>query len=454
LPALLAALALVAQDSRPDARSATPRPQSQPATRPDLPRGEVRIDPEAVRETLEFLAGDALLGRDTPSAGLEAAAEYVARRFAQAGLEPIGAHGTYFHRYTLPGHELDPKGVRVVVEEGGKRTTLAPGTDVRWWRGTRGAEGVTDPIRIGAEDLVGDRLRNRLRGGKPILVEVGADSPLWLAAAGKRNTIGGRGAPWLLVREGLLGKDAAITVTVPAAPSADVELRNVVGLLPGRRPAEEYVLFSAHYDHIGVDLPRNGDAVRNGADDDATGTTAVVLLAEAFAARKASLPRGLVFVCFSAEERGLLGSKAFAEKPPLPLERVVANVNLEMLGRPPPGRRLQAWITGADLSDFKAIVEPGLRRAGIELVKFDMAAQLFFASDNYSLARAGVVAHSISAGSLHEDYHQPGDQVEKIDAEHMADVIEGLYEAGLDLARHPGRPKYTERGRSVLGQGR
>jgi Zn-dependent M28 family amino/carboxypeptidase len=239
-----------------------------------------------------------------------------------------------------------------------------------------------------------------------------------------------------------------------------VVLHNVVACIPGRSDrlpsavrADEVVLFSAHYDHVGVGLPVAGDAVRNGADDDATGTTAVLLLAEAFARRRQPLPRTLVFACFSGEERGMRGSRAFAADPPVPLASIVANLNLEMLGRPDDCGVRRAWITGAELSDFAATAAAGLARAGIELAAHPQAPALFFASDNISLARHGVVAHSISAGSLHPDYHQPSDEVDKLDLEHMTAVIRGLYEAGIEFATHPERPQWNDQGRATLQAG-
>jgi Zn-dependent M28 family amino/carboxypeptidase len=175
----------------------------------------------------------------------------------------------------------------------------------------------------------------------------------------------------------------------------------------------------------------------------------VVLLAAALA-RGPQPARSVVFACFSAEEKGLLGSAAFAEQPPVPLAQVVANVNIEMIGRPLPGRQRCAWITGREYSDFAAIAGPALLRAGIELIDFEMAGQLFAQSDNLSFARKGVVAHSISAGSLHADYHQPSDEVELLDLPHMTAVIHGLEAVVRELADRAGRPAWSEQGRQVL----
>ena len=134
----------------------------------------------------------------------------------------------------------------------------------------------------------------------------------------------------------------------------------------------------------------------------------------------------------------------------VPLDRVVCNVNIEMLGRPLEGKRNCAWVTGAEYSDFAAIAATALQRENIATIEFEPATQLFAGSDNLSLARKGVVAHSISAGSLHQDYHQPGDEVAKIDCEHMAAVIRGLRAVVLEFANRPERPVWNDAGKAAL----
>ena len=265
---------------------------------------------------------------------------------------------------------------------------------------------------------------------------------------------------FLLVREGVLpaapadGRQAAWTAAwqVAAPERAEVPQRNVLALLRAREGsdrADEYVVVSAHYDHVGTGREVDGDGIYNGADDNATGTTAVVLLAEALA-KAGAQRRNVLFVCFAAEERGLRGSAAFCERPPVPIEQVVANLNIEMIGRPEPGNEGKAWITGADLSDFAAICGAALERAGVGLVDFPMADRLFAASDNFSFVRHGVVAHSISAGSLHPDYHQPGDEVDKLDVPHMTRIVRGLLEATVALANRDDAPGWNERGEARL----
>jgi hypothetical protein len=292
---------------------------------------------------------------------------------------------------------------------------------------------------------------------RPLVLVVPESHPAWAQAAGTRTVLGGGRAaskPVLLVLDTALPQgegDPTWTASwsVPAPTKADITQRNVVALLPGTSRKDQYVVVSAHYDHIGVGTAVDGDAIYNGADDNATGTTAVVLLAEALA-KGPPLARSVLFVCFSAEERGLRGSAAFCERPPVPIESIVANLNLEMLGRPEPGNEGKAWVTGAGLSDFAAIVAGALQRRGVELIEFPMADHLFSASDNWSFVQRGVVAHSISAGSLHQDYHRPTDEVGKLDIAHMTRVIRALAEAVRELADRDAPPAWNDKGRKML----
>ncbi|MEY2982407.1 MAG: Arginyl aminopeptidase [Planctomycetota bacterium] len=413
------------------------------------------LSAERVEEVLGYLASDALGGRDTPSRGLEEAAQFLAWSFSRAGLSPgssVGASPDWFHRYTLPGQQVDSGGVELrLVTAAGDEVVLEPGTDFRLWDAGRAfsVEGV--PMTPEPEDADADpaRVRRRMAAAAPTFVVTAPAHPAWRTADGPRTTLRRRGrggaAPTILLRPGVTdGTETIAALRVPAPVEVDVPLRNVVGMLPGTDLAEEIVLVGAHYDHVGIRPRADGsDGIYNGADDDATGTTAVLLLAEHFAAQTERTRRTLVFVCFSAEEKGLQGSRAFAAEPPFALSRVAAMVNLEMLGRPEKEGPPFAWVTGKELSDFATIAGPALGRAGVALTDFEMASRLFSASDNLPFAQKGVVAHSISAGTLHSDYHQPGDEPSRIDVPHMTAVLAGLAEVVAEFANRDQRPAYT-----------
>jgi Zn-dependent M28 family amino/carboxypeptidase len=217
---------------------------------------------------------------------------------------------------------------------------------------------------------------------------------------------------------------SSVEVTATATEEA-VPISNVVGVIPGRRP-DEYVLFSAHYDHIGIQPAVDGDSIANGANDDASGTTAVVALAKYFASR--GIPeRTLLFAAFTAEEGGGFGSRYFSSQ--LNPDEIVAMFNIEMIGKPAVEGPNTAWITGFERSTFGTLLQEAVEGTGYEFYPDPYPQQnLFYRSDNATLARLGVPAHSISTTPIDvdTDYHRVTDQVETLDLEHMTNTIRGI----------------------------
>jgi Peptidase family M28 len=227
------------------------------------------------------------------------------------------------------------------------------------------------------------------------------------------------------------------------------ETWNAVAILRGTgfangRP-EEAILLSAHLDHLGVG-PANaaGDTIYNGADDDASGTTAVLALAQALAdsAANGQRPRRtIVFALFGSEELGGFGSAGFLAHPPVPLSSIVANLEFEMIGRPDPAIAADAlWLTGFDRSNLG----PELARHGARLVADPHPRENFFQrSDNYGLARQGIVAHTVSSFGLHKDYHQPSDELNRIDFSHLTGAIASMIDPIRWLADTTFRPSWN-----------
>lgn len=426
------------------------------------------ITEDGVRETVGWLAADERAGRDTGSPQIEEAAQWLAARFAKAGLKQV-VPDSWFHEFALPGRRIDSRDITVKLTRklGDDKTdfALVADQDVRLLRPADVLTGEDEACEFaGGDDPAVGRLLMLPSARRPIVLEVPEDHVYWRQAAGDHALLGGVRAasrPVFLVRAGVLPATTTastqptwtVTWTLKEPQPGDVHQKNVVALLPGTDKADEYVVVSAHYDHIGVGREVDGDAIYNGADDDATGTTAVVLLAEAMA-KAPPCRRSILFVCFAAEERGLKGSAAFCDQPPIALAKVVANVNIEMIGRPEQGNEGKAWITGVGYSDFAAIAGEALASADVGLVEFGMAVRLFAQSDNYSFARHGVVAHSLSAGSLHKDYHQPSDSVDKLDIPHMTKIVRGLFAAVRAFADRAEPPAWTDAGKELLAKRR
>jgi Zn-dependent M28 family amino/carboxypeptidase len=224
------------------------------------------------------------------------------------------------------------------------------------------------------------------------------------------------------------------------------ETWNVVGILRGSDPAasKDAILLTAHLDHLGIGPAKNGDRIYNGADDDASGTTAIIELARAFAG-SVRPARTIIFALFGSEEIGGYGNRYFLDHPPVPLEQIVANLEFEMIGRRDPALpRDGLWLTGFDRSNLG----PELARHGANLVGDPHPEQKFFQrSDNYSLARRGIIAQTVSSFGLHADYHQPQDEISRIDFPHLTHAIASMVQPIAWLAQTTWKPRW-------LGQGK
>lgn len=221
------------------------------------------------------------------------------------------------------------------------------------------------------------------------------------------------------------------------------ETWNAVGILRGSSAPQEVVLLTAHLDHLGVASNESGDRIYNGADDDASGTTAVLTLAHMLATGKHP-KRTIVFALFGSEELGGFGNRAFLAHPPVPLTEIMANLEFEMIGRPdsavPEGT---LWLTGFTRSNLGQ----ELARHGAHLVNDPHPKELFFQrSDNYALARQGIIAQTVSSFGLHHDYHKPSDEIRTIDFAHMTNAIASMLAPIRWLADSNFKPQWNPGG--------
>ena len=207
----------------------------------------------------------------------------------------------------------------------------------------------------------------------------------------------------------------------------EIQASNIIGVLEGNSKKDEYVIISAHYDHLGIRKKEGQlDSIYNGANDDASGVTGVLALAEYFKT-KARNERTIVFVAFTGEEMGLIGSKHFGKG--IDATAFVAGINLEMIGKIPSFGPNTAWLTGFERSDFGAIIQRNLEGTGYQLFpdpykKFN----LFFRSDNASLARLGVPSHTFSTTPIDvdKDYHKVSDEAETLNMTVIAQTIQAV----------------------------
>lgn len=297
-----------------------------------------------------------------------------------------------------------------------------------------------DDVRAMLSVLVADSMEGRMTGSRG-----SAKAAAWIAdqmrAAGL-TPVGDSGffqrVPLAAARDAngrerlVLLPSLADRDTVPAERRRPAV--NVVGMIRGSDPVlrDQVVLIDAHYDHLGIGRPVNGDSIFNGADDDGSGTVAVLAIARAIASGPPP-KRTLIFAATTGEEVGLLGTRWYIAHPEAPLEQMVANLEIEMIARPDslaggPGK---AWLTGYDRSTMGDM----LRAAGIPIVADPRPDQRFFErSDNVAFARRGIPAHTLSTFNLHADYHRVTDDVSRVDFDHMARVIDAATRAVRILA--------------------
>lgn len=205
-----------------------------------------------------------------------------------------------------------------------------------------------------------------------------------------------------------------------------MKLSNVIGVLEGTSKKEEWVVVSAHYDHLGILKPVAGDSIANGADDDASGVTAVLTLAKYFKEQKKH-KRTIVFIAFTGEEKGLWGSTYFGTQ--IDPTNCVAGINIEMIGKDSKFGPKTAFLTGFDRSDFGKIIQKNLKGSDYTLHPDPyMNFNLFYRSDNASLARLGVPAHTFSTCPIDQDqyYHTVNDEVETLGIETITNTIQAI----------------------------
>ena len=440
-----------------------------------------QVCPEAANLTAEltgarahvrFLADDRLEGREVGTNGAHCAGDYIAAQFSALELEPAGSQGSYFQTFSIrKGAELGPQN-RLVISG----RTYGVGTD---WvpAGYSASANINREIVYGGHLLdnpedPGDEFASLDISGKIVVVEWGdPDAPHGISVRGdphyKATVAAGHDASGIIVlapegmgrpsledetratlsipvgivngaiaetvREALIGGGHAQFHTDVQATTADA--RNVVALLPGSNPERmrETVVIGAHYDHLGHggegSLAPESTEVHNGADDNASGTAAVIEAARARAAGP-PLERSVLFIAFTGEEKGLWGSAHFVREPTVELERAVAMLNLDMVGRVVDD---QLTILGfGTAAEWDEIVDMAAGEMSDPL-SIAKSPDGFGPSDHSSFYGEGIpVLHFLS--NLHEDYHRPSDDFDKINYEGLERVIELTVDILIKLA--------------------
>jgi Zn-dependent M28 family amino/carboxypeptidase len=280
-----------------------------------------------------------------------------------------------------------------------------------------------------------------------VMLTRGAAGRLFTEAGARMDDLVRRGAE-ASFRPVALGRLSG-TVALPMEQLDQARAPNVVAVLPGSDPVlrNEYVVVSAHMDHVGVGQPdASGDSIYNGADDDASGTTALLEVAQAMAQLRERPRRSVIFLHVSGEEKGLLGSEWFSNHPTVPLGQIVADVNVDMIGRNNPDSVVvigKTYSTLGETTNRLAGAHPELHLT----LSDDLWPQerFFFRSDHYNFARKEVPAIFFFSG-VHADYHRPSDQVEKIDTDKAARISRMVFYLVSEIANSAERPRWHPAG--------
>ena len=503
-------------------------------------RGVETITGEQLRDYLSFIASDVMEGRDTPSRGLDTAAQFLATNLSRWGLKPAGDAGSFFQKIALSRDLIDktetlarlnnqtlvvgddyipyarpaevPAANLVFAGSGwlvkSKNIDAYKGVDARGkiavvfgapnayprgvvssdLTGKRGEDwmnlgeyaekqGVAAVIIVPDFQYLANWDRNRARITERGTLKVdkfqpraGSQIPQIVISPRVANILfqGERHSAVSLFESASagnlpesfeLGSNKKFSLTVKVK-SEGATTQNVVAVFEGSDPVlkNEYVALGAHYDHVGVGIPANGDSIYNGADDDGSGTSALLAMAEALAKASVRPKRSVLFVWHTGEERGLWGSRYFTDYPTVPLDKIVTQINIDMIGRSKPAgdtnprnRELsganEIYVIGSKMmsTELGELTET-VNREYLNLTydyRYDNPAdpnRFFFRSDHYNYARKGIPIVFFFDGE-HEDYHRPGDEVDKIDFPRMEKITRTIYQMIWEIATRPTRPK-------------
>jgi len=433
-----------------------------------------------VQQNLSYLAGPALHGRGSGTEDEHHAAQFIAGKLKLCGLEPAAGDGQFIQTATVRSREvignptltIDGKasgGAHPVVLTHGKQIVIvglstSPVSAILQKLDLNDDKASPADVTSGAALLVklkpgtsmedARRILEPYRSGKAALVIIpsspagqGMFDMLAKHPPQMPQQIGDqepkeRAALVLAKQEAfdkLWSEPEGSTVTLQAriTPWKDTHTWNVLAKIEGTTQKDQVILLSAHLDHLGVE---NGETYY-GADDDASGTAAVMELARVLA-KEPRPKRTIVVALWGSEETGLVGSRYFLERPTFPLANIVANLEFEMIGRPDPKLKAdELWLSGFDRTNLG----PQLAQHGAELVDDPHPEQKFFTrSDNYALAKNGIVAQTVSSFGLHKDYHQPTDTVDRIDFQHMDRAIASMIGPVTWLANTDFKPEWVE----------
>ncbi|MDE3236229.1 MAG: M28 family peptidase [Bacteroidota bacterium] len=380
------------------------------------------INAKETERVEKILSSDEMQGRRVFTAGIEKAATFIEGEFKKAGLQPLGNAHSYRQEFEMVKPQLvslqasidgAPINENNIVIASAKATIS--GTEKDQWSVIK-IDKKENPFIVAMKAM-------ETKGNKLVLVDTSLSKMFPRFKYFSRQLFST--APDVVFV--LTSKDHFNSFSINATQSLTTQkLANIVGLLPGRLKKNEYVIFSGHYDHLGIGKAVNNDSIYNGANDDAAGTTAVILLANYFKAMHNN-QRSIVFAAFTAEEIGEYGSAYFSHQ--FNPDQVKAMFNIEMIGTESKWGKNSAYITGFEKTDMGTILQKNLKGSAFQFYPDPYPdQQLFYRSDNTTLAKQGVPAHTISTSKMDSEpnYHKPSDEIATLNMSNMAEIIKAI----------------------------
>ncbi|KAF2506736.1 M20/M25/M40 family metallo-hydrolase [Flavobacterium zhairuonense] len=376
----------------------------------------------------KILSADDMQGRRTFTPGIDKASAFIESEFKKIGLQTFNGATNYRQEFsmtaskavsskiTIDGKEINNN--QVVTFSYLPQVSLTEKSDI-------------SVVKINKGDNIGQKFNEYYKSPKNLLVLVDPSFEKVLPNIQHIDRITAN--PGNNTVMFVFGTMEATTFSVELTNTISKKtLNNVVGILPGKTKPDEYVIFSGHYDHLGIGSPEEGaphpatDSIYNGANDDAAGTTAVIMLAKYFK-KQNNNERTIIFTTFVAEELGGYGAKYFSKQ--LVPEKVIAMFNIEMIGTESKWGKNSAYITGFEKSNMGQILQTNLTGTNFTFYPDPYPdQQLFYRSDNATLARLGVPAHTISTSKMDNEpyYHTADDEFETLDIDNMTQIIKSI----------------------------
>jgi Peptidase family M28 len=396
----------------------------------------------------KILSADDMEGRKTFTPGIDKAAEFIAGEFAKSKLQFLGDNKTYFQEFAMI--KAKPLAIKGMLDKDSLNTNnVAANT-------SSGEINITslkdyEVVLVKKEDDFSKTVFPLFDTEKNLLILVDTTHARRFKSMQRftGNAKFASAVSQIFILTANLNP-AAINLQIQNQLT-EQKLKNVVGILSGKSKKDEYVVFSGHYDHLGIGkADKNMDSIYNGANDDAAGTTAVMMLAKYFSALREKNERTIIFVAFTAEEIGGFGSSYFSKQ--LNADKVMAMFNIEMIGTTSKWGINSAYITGYEKSDMGKILQSNLTGSKFKFEPDPYPKQnLFYRSDNATLAELGVPAHTISTSKMEEapndepNYHKQSDEIGTLDMNNMAEIIKAIAISSKTIVSGKATPTRVEK---------